>query len=78
MKTLEQICAGQLQVPMTAYHCGLEVGRYISLERIIEENKERYYETLRLSSQGWHEGRHDPCAEIPRRGLPGRQPARPA
>ncbi|MBU6401881.1 MAG: Fic family protein [Verrucomicrobia bacterium] len=42
------------------YHCGLEVGRYISLERIIEENKERYYEVLEQSSQRWHEGRHDP------------------
>ena len=42
------------------YHCGLEVGRYISLERLIEENKERYYEVLEESSQGWHEGKHDP------------------
>jgi len=25
---------------------GFEVGRYISLERLIEQNKERYYETL--------------------------------
>ena len=42
------------------YLLGFEVGRYISLERIIEQNKERYYETLRQSSQGWHEGNHDP------------------
>jgi hypothetical protein len=42
------------------YHAGAEVGRYISLERIIEQNKERYYETLHRSSLGWHEGRHDP------------------
>jgi len=41
------------------YQLGYEVGRYISLERLIEENKERYYETLELSSQGWHEGNHD-------------------
>jgi Fic family protein len=39
---------------------GYELGRYISLERLIEENKERYYETLELSSFGWHEGTHDP------------------
>ena len=39
---------------------GLQVGRYISLERLIEHNKERYYETLKLSSQGWHEGKHNP------------------
>jgi Fic family protein len=39
---------------------GFEVGRYISLERVIEDNKDRYYETLEQSSRGWHEGRHDP------------------
>lgn len=43
-----------------SYHLGFEVGRYISLERLIEENKERYYETLEQSSQGWHQGTHNP------------------
>jgi len=42
------------------YHYRLEVGKYISLERLIEQNKERYYETLKLSSDGWHQGRHNP------------------
>lgn len=42
------------------YHLGFEVGRYISIERLIEENKERYCETLEQSSQGWHDGKHDP------------------
>jgi Fic family protein len=41
------------------YHYGYNVGRYISLERIFEESKETYYETLEASSQGWHEGEHD-------------------
>ena len=41
------------------YHFDYEVGRYISLERIIEESKETYYEALEASSRGWHEGRHD-------------------
>ncbi len=50
----------RLLLLLMAYHCGLEVGRYISLERLIEQNKERYYETLYQSSQGWHAGRHDP------------------
>ena len=39
---------------------GYEVGRYISLERLIEQNKERYYETLEQSSTKWHEGKNDP------------------
>lgn len=54
----------RLLLLLTAYHLGMEVGRYISLERIIEENKERYYETLQQSSQGWHEGKHDPWPYI--------------
>lgn len=41
------------------YHFDYQVGRYISLERIFENSKESYYETLELSSQGWHEGTHD-------------------
>jgi Fic family protein len=45
---------------LATYHCGIEAGRYVSLERLIEENKERYYEVLEQSSQGWHEGKHDP------------------
>ncbi len=49
---------------LQCYHLGLEAGRYISLERLIEQHKERYYETLKLSSEGWHEGRHDPWHTI--------------
>ncbi|MEJ6950358.1 Fic family protein [Natronospora cellulosivora (SeqCode)] len=35
------------------------VGRYISLEKIIEESKSSYYETLNKSSIGWHTGNHN-------------------
>ncbi len=42
------------------YRSGYQVGRYISLERIFEESKETYYETLERSSQRWHDGKHDP------------------
>jgi Fic family protein len=41
------------------YICGHEVGRYISIEKIIEESKETYYEALQRSTVGWHEGNHD-------------------
>lgn len=51
--------ASRLLFLLACYHSGLEVGRYISLERLIEQNKERYYEVLEQSSQGWHEGKHD-------------------
>ncbi|MBI4747003.1 MAG: Fic family protein [Acidobacteria bacterium] len=49
---------------LQCYQLGYEVGRYISLERIIEQNKERYYETLEASSQRWHQGHHDPWPVI--------------
>lgn len=54
----------RLLLLLTAYHLGIEVGRYVSLERLIEDNKERYYETLEQSSQGWHDGEHDPWPYI--------------
>lgn len=41
------------------YHAGYHVGKYISLERIIEQSKETYYESLERSSKGWHEEKHD-------------------
>lgn len=42
------------------YKLGHQVGRFISLERVVEQSKETYYEALGRSSEGWHEGRHDP------------------
>lgn len=50
---------GRLLTLLLLYQAGYEVGRYISLERIVEESKETYYEALRESSQGWHEAKHD-------------------
>jgi Fic family protein len=41
------------------YLGGYEVGRYISLEKLIEESRETYYEALHRSTQGWHEDEHD-------------------
>jgi len=41
------------------YQAGFEVGRFVSLERVIEESKETYYDSLHQSSQHWHEGEHD-------------------
>ncbi len=49
---------------LQCYSLSYDVGHYISLERLIEQNKERYYETLEQSSQGWHEGKHDPWPYI--------------
>lgn len=41
------------------YICGHEVGRYISIEKLIEQSRDTYYESLRQSTADWHEGEHD-------------------
>lgn len=54
----------RLLLLLQCYHLGFEVGHYVSLERVIEVNKDRYYETLEQSSRHWHEGTHDAWAYI--------------
>jgi Fic family protein len=49
----------RLMTLLLLYQARYRVGRFISLERVIEESKETYYETLERSSQGWHDGAHD-------------------
>ena len=44
------------------YKFGYFVGRYISIEMLIEDSKESYYEELKRSSEKWHTGEND---EIP-------------
>lgn len=41
------------------YRAGYIVGKYISIEKVIEESKVTYYEALQSSSQGWHEEVND-------------------
>lgn len=40
------------------YQAGYTVGKYISIEMLIEKTKETYYEALQKSSVGWHENRN--------------------
>lgn len=37
------------------YKAGYIVGKYVSVEMLIEKTKETYYEALQASSTGWHE-----------------------
>lgn len=41
------------------YRTNCIVGKYISIEKIIEQSKETYYETLQESSYNWHENKND-------------------
>lgn len=51
---------GRLLTLLMLYKFNFHVGSYISLERVIEQSKETYYEALQKSSTGWHEAAHDP------------------
>ncbi|MFD0705437.1 Fic family protein [Alloscardovia venturai] len=41
------------------YRSGYFVGKYVSIEKLIADNKETYYEVLYDSSMGWHEGKNN-------------------
>ena len=41
------------------YRAGYTVGKYISIEKLIADSKETYYEVLQESSYDWHEGKND-------------------
>lgn len=41
------------------YKAGYIVGKYVSMEMLIEKTKETYYEALQASSTGWHEGENN-------------------
>lgn len=41
------------------YRSGYIVGKYISIEKLISDTKETYYEALQASSCNWHEGTND-------------------
>lgn len=41
------------------YRNGYFVGKYISIEKLIADSKQTYYEALQDSDAGWHEGTND-------------------
>lgn len=41
------------------YKAGYMVGQYISIEKLISDTKESYYEALQASSADWHENQND-------------------
>jgi len=51
--------SSRLLTTLLLYHQGYDVVRYISLEKIIEQTKESYYDTLKGSSKDWHDGKHN-------------------
>lgn len=41
------------------YRAGYTVGKYISIEKLIADTKDTYYEVLQQSSYNWHEGENN-------------------
>lgn len=49
----------RLLTTLLLYRCGFYVGKYISLEAEIARSKDRYYDALAASGNGWLEGKED-------------------
>ena len=54
----------RLLTTLLLYKCGYLVGRYISLEAKIAQDKNSYYDALEKAQVGWLEGRDNPTAFI--------------
>jgi Fic family protein len=50
---------GRLLTLLALYQAGYEVGRFISVERLINESRETYYDALQAAGHGWHDDTHD-------------------
>ncbi len=46
------------------YKFGYDVGKYVSIEKVIEETKDNYYDSLQTSSIGWHDETNNPTTFI--------------
>lgn len=49
----------RLLTTLLLYRSGFYVGRYISLEAKIAQNRDLYYEALKMAQNGWYEGEED-------------------
>ncbi len=49
----------RLLTTLLLYRSGFYVGKYVSLEAKVAKNKDLYYDALRQSQTGWHEGAED-------------------
>ena len=54
----------RLLLRLQSCRLGYDVGRYVSLERLIEQNRSQYREALKESSRGWQDGSHNPWPYI--------------
>jgi len=50
---------GRLLALLLMLRSGYMAAKYVSVDKIIEETRQDYYDALRQSSRGWHENAHD-------------------
>jgi Fic family protein len=50
---------GRLLTLLLLYQAGYEVGRYVSLERLVQDSSDAHYEAVGAAGIGWHTGEHD-------------------
>ena len=49
----------RLMMLVLLYKSGYTVGQYVSIEKLISDTKDSYYEALQASSYGWHENENN-------------------
>ncbi len=49
----------RLLMLLLLYKAGYDIGRYVSVEKNINEHREQYYRCLKESSEGWHDNMND-------------------
>lgn len=54
----------RLLTTLLLYRLGYHVGKYISIEKIIEKTKNEYYDALSKVDKGWHENNNNPTPFI--------------
>ena len=54
----------RLLTTLLLYRLGFHVGKYISIEKLIEKSKNTYYDVLNKIDEGWHENNNDPTPFI--------------
>ena len=54
----------RLLTTLLLYRLGYHVGKYISIEKLIENTKDAYYDALSKTDIGWHENNNDPTPFI--------------
>ena len=49
----------RLLTVLLLYSCSYDIGKYVSIERQINEYKENYYEALKESCESWHDNQNN-------------------